>query len=174
MAVASAARSSERAGRQAESHRACAANSRWQAGSVRHLDEHDADGDAGRPAGRAASAGDVRQRRGGIQGRAAVPAMGGGAPQEARRGAQLRQPRRAVPPARSAAVPPGSAAAGDRPDAATRFSSSTSRTTAFARSTRTAGGFRLRGSRSRTGTATPSADGRATRSWSSRTTSAAP
>ena len=49
-----------------------------------------------------------------------------------------------------------------------RFSSSTSRITDSARSIWTAGLSRLRGSRSRIGTVTPSADGRATRSWSSR------
>ena len=72
---------------------------------------------AGQPAGRAASAGDVRQCRGGIQGRAAVPAMGGGASQEARRGTLVRQPGCAVSPARSASIPSGSAAAKDRSDA---------------------------------------------------------
>ena len=54
-----------------------------------------------------------------------------------------------------------------------RSSSSTRRTTVFARARRTAGLSRPRGCRSRTGTVSPSDDGRATRSWSKRTITAA-
>ncbi len=68
---------------------------------------------------RAASARHVRECRGGIQRRAATPAVGGGASKEAHRGAagQTTLMRCASP--RSASIPPGSATAKDRSDART-------------------------------------------------------
>ena len=158
-----------RKGLTAESRRVFAANGRRQAGFVRHLDETEETGPGAQPAGRPPLA---------TFGNAGAGSKKGCHFSRGRRSFKRRAPRNTGPTTLMRCAFPkvrfnttwirNRERSFRRPD---RFSSSTSPTTAFAQSTPTAGVSRLRGSRSRIGTVTPSDDGRATRWWSSRTTS---